>query len=313
MPTSLATFEPAFRERLLDLVYGQWHQLGAPFSTVTSDSTEVIDPEALLWCSFEFLPSEPRLAETVVEWLHAYGDQLIRQRLKKRATSDDPRTRIWRALDTKHRPVLEEPAAVIHEPEPSEGIAAFLERTARHAQRSSPSDFRIGERIAGPSTVLLRARDLLGSDVRHFLLIYLLANPSGGKLRNVQEWSGYTYRGISEAATRWQAAQVAVIEHGYCYLSETGPWRSLLHLRGGRITLVNWFRVFDECIRLLRVLAKAQRKDFAWDNPVLVSHRRDACRVLSSPLVDGTKGDAASIARLRDLFPKEDRTRVVAK
>ena len=61
------TFEHAFRQRLLDVIYAQWGELGAPFSD-RRDWNDVIDPEALLWCSLEFLPTEPRLAETVLEW-----------------------------------------------------------------------------------------------------------------------------------------------------------------------------------------------------------------------------------------------------
>ncbi len=202
---------------------------------MSPDPTAVIDPEALLWCSLEFLPSEPRLLEAVVEWLYAHGDYLIRQRLKKRATSDDPRTRIWHALDSKQRPAPEEPAQLPHGLESPEEVAAFFARISRRTQRVASSDSRIGEKASGPSTILLRARDLLGSDIRHFLLVYLLANPKGGKLRTVHEWSGYAYRSISEAAARWQAARVAVVEHGYCYLTEREPWRACCAIAAGRL------------------------------------------------------------------------------
>ncbi len=162
----------------------------------------------------------------------------------------------------------------------------------------------------GASTVLLRARDLLGNDIRHFVLVYLLANERGGKLQAVQKWSGYTYRSISEVAARWHAAGVAIVEHGYAYLTEAQAWRSLLHLAEERITIVNWFVVFEACVTLLRALAKARRMDFADDNPVVTSYRNDAYRALSAPFIDGAPGDAPSTARLRNLFPEEEQHHV---
>jgi hypothetical protein len=45
--TSQITFESQFRERLLDIIYGQWALLGIPFSQA-GHTDEVIDPEALI-------------------------------------------------------------------------------------------------------------------------------------------------------------------------------------------------------------------------------------------------------------------------
>jgi hypothetical protein len=310
--TSLITFESTFRERLLDLVYSQWHDLGAPFSNVARNPTEVIDPEALLWGAFEFAPTEPRLFEAVTEWLRENGDSVIRQRLKKHATAEDPRTGVWNMLDKKQFPVSEQPSQLLHGLETPDEFAAFVKRATAYIQRASSSNSRIGRMATGGSTILLRARGLLGSDVRQFLLLYLLANDRGGKLRTIRDWSCHTYRSVSQAATRWEAAGVVVVEHGFCYLTQPEPWRALLQHRSGCITIVDWFKVFDACIRLLRTLAQARRKGFSLENPVVSALRRETYAVLSSPLIGGLPGNAPSIASLRDLLPQEDTARAIA-
>jgi hypothetical protein len=65
MTTWLTTFESALRQHLLDLLYAQWHELGVPFAAPLHCPDEVIDPEALLWCSLAMMPADPRLREGV--------------------------------------------------------------------------------------------------------------------------------------------------------------------------------------------------------------------------------------------------------
>ncbi len=78
------------------------------------------------------------------------------------------------------------------------------------------------------------------------------------------------------------------------------------------ITIVDWFGVFDACIQLLRALAKARRKGFSLESPVVSAFRRGTHAVLSSPLIGGVPGDAPSIAGLRDLLQQEDTARAIA-
>jgi len=308
MTTSLITFERDFRQRLLDVVYGQWHDLGAPFSNVSrARPAEVIDPEALLWCSFEFLPTEPRLNESLQAWLLANPNYIIRQRLNKVAGSGDPRTNIWCALDKASKSKSPVPSEPCHGLDSPAEVTEFCEGINRDLQRGKSSDTHLGRPIPDPSTVLLRARDLLGNDIRHFLLVYLLATPGGGKLRTVQKWSGYSYRSISETAGRWEAAGVVAIDHGYCRLSDSAPWHTLLRRHAENAILVNWFQLFGAGVCLLRALAKARSKDLSWDSAVVTAHRRDACTALISSLLNNDVPDAsASVAWLRDLFPQDD-------
>jgi hypothetical protein len=280
--TLLDTFERVFRERLLDLLYGQWGILGAPFSDRGSPG-EVIDPEALLWCSLEFLPTEPRLSEAVRDWIRANEPYLVRQRLYKIRDRHDPRAIIWRALDDNARaPEVE--LGAITEPchglvSPSE-VVAFAHSIEAVAIPKHPAPSRLGRPADGPATLLLKARDFLGHDIRHFLLVYLLALPHGGKLRDVRAWSGHAYRSLSDAADRWEAAGIVSFNTGFCRLIPQKPFRTLLKIRSERIVLVNWLKVFDISVRLLRDLAKARVKGFAADSTIQDSLRQEALEKL---------------------------------
>jgi len=303
MKTSLTTFEADLRGRLLDVVHGQWHDLGVPFSnSVRPNAAEVIDPEALLWCSLEFLPTEPRLLEGVTAWLRTHGDYIIRQRIKRLATKGDPRTGIWHAVDRTRKPRPEVPTEPCHGQDSAAEVSDFCEKLSSgsipHALEHTPP----GRLAEGPSTILLRARDLLGGDLRHALLVYLLTNSDGGKLKTLQRWSRYSYRSISETAARWEAGGVLVIDHGYCRLTNPEPWHELLRHQAGGAAIVSWIEVFDACVSLLRALAKADRKGLDSDSPVVSSFLRNARNALSSAVLGGRRNTRPSVSHIEELL-----------
>lgn len=294
------TFERDFKARLLDVVFAQWHALGVPFSSALDpEPTEVIDPEALLWCSLEFLPTEPRLRESVLGWLEANEHYIIRQRINRVAENGEPRTSIWAALDSRNVREVGRPGETSHGLDDVEELLAFCERLGAEAQEGRWPQAKRVKPGARASTLLLQARDLLGNDIRHLLLVYLLANPSGGKLRAVQRWSGYSYRSISETATRWEAAGVLSIDHGFCRLIHFEPWKLLLRVTEPQPLIVDWFSVFDASIRLLRAAGKAERKGLSRDSSVVTSFRRQAAEALSSAVRSGTREESPSLAYLR--------------
>jgi hypothetical protein len=281
--TSQDTFEQSYRQRLLDLIYGQWAALGAPFAArPDSDDTSVIDPEALLWSSLEFLPTEPRLRETVEEWLIQHPHYLVRQRIIKVAKCIDPRTLLWQALDRRN-PKSEpptEPSEPLYGLNSTAEVVEFAGKISQRQLRDEHESTRVGRAGKGSSTLLLQARDLLGHDIRHFLLVYLLANPHGGKLRDVQDWSRHAYRSLSDAADRWKAGEIITLESGYCRLVAPEPFRQLLHIRSQPVALVKWWTVFETSIRLLRDLAKARSKGFSADAAITKCRRKAECRFL---------------------------------
>lgn len=336
-------FESDLRHLLLDLVFSQWHDLGIPFSDVQS-SVEVIDLEALIWCSLEFLPFEPRLCENVVGWLHRHNGYVIRQRLRARAKGSDPRGQIWRLLDpitppnstlaevsppAQHTPPADAPSPLKHYRFPhlnsAHGKRAGITRHspqpvdylefARHLEekidRHPSASARVGEPLLKPSTILLSARDLLGNDSHHFLLLFLLARPGGGRLRDVARWSGYSYRAISDTAERWERAGTVVIDHGYCRLRSAAPWRALLRSEAEPIVLVDFFRCFEACVELLRLLGKVREKNLGWDSSPATAFRRDAVTALSSCVLSHDAAAARGVNRLLDLFPMAEKAGMI--
>jgi hypothetical protein len=308
MTTLQDTFEQSYRQRLLDLVYSQWAALGAPFAArPDSDDPSVIDPEALIWCSLEFLPTEPRLEETVAEWLIEKAHYLVRQRIIKAAKRGDPRTLLWQSLDRRNRNTESE---VELPTEPLYGLSAPAEvvefaRRIGERQLDDRESRRLGRVRKGPATLLLKARDLLGHDIRHFLLVYLLANPHGGKLRDVQDWSRHAYRSLSDAADRWKAADIITIESGYCRLVTAEPFQQLLHVRSLKIALVNWWTVFETSVRLLRDFAKARSKGFGDKDHIINSLKREAAEKLNAACSDHDGLKSSSFHHLLACFAAE--------
>ncbi|HEX4792485.1 MAG TPA: hypothetical protein VH370_01770 [Humisphaera sp.] len=301
--TSQDTFEQSFRKHLLDLLYGQWATLGAPFSErTTSEEAEVIDPEALIWCSLEFLPTEPRLSEAVVEWLRINPHYLVRQRILKERNRREPRTLLWQALDKrigKAEPDFVLPSEPLHGLSSPAEVVEFSHRIGEKQSRQRREPARLGRLRKGSATLLLEARDLLGHDIRHFLLVYLLANPHGARLREIQAWSGHAYRSLADAADRWQAADVVTLESGYCRLTAIEPFQQLLHIKSSKIVLVNWWTVFEIGIRLLRDLAKARQRGFDEQSAVTKSLKREAAEKLRE---SGSKTDRAISSSVRYLL-----------
>jgi len=303
MKTWLTTFEQDLRRRLLDVVHGQWHDLGLPFSNpLRPNAGEIIDPEALLWCSLEFLPTEPRLREGVTAWLDTQGKYIIRQRIKRLATKGDPRIGIWHVLDRTRTSRPEVPTEPCHGLDSAAEVSDFCDKLASGSILRAVEHTPPGRPIEAPSTILLRARDLLGGGLRHALLVYLLANPDGGKLKTLERWSRYSYRSISETAARWEAAGVLVIEHGYCRLTNPKPWDELLQHQAGQGAIVNWIGVFDASVGLLRALAKAGRKGLGADSPVVSSLLRDTESAFSSAILGGRRNAHPSVSHIHELL-----------
>lgn len=270
MKTSRTTFEGRIRTALLDVLHAQWREFGVPFrGSAPTGALETVDPEALLWCSLEFTATEPRLREGVQSWFVANRTKINRQRLNTfaRRAGADPRSPLWRALDV-------------------------TPPTAASATRKKGK--ALGNRATGASTLLLRARDVLGNDCRSFLLVQLIGNPRGVRLRDVASATGYSYRSISEAATGWQRAGVVRITHGYCVLMNAAPWCELLGCKATSVTIVDWNATYEATLELLRTVTKSNALGFAADHPLVISACNSAALALES--VSGGAGHAQAPA-----------------
>jgi hypothetical protein len=117
---------------------------------------------------------------------------------------------------------------------------------------------------------------VVGTDAKHFLLIYLLATGGGAKLKLVADWSGQSYRNISKAAQRWEAAKIITLEHGYARLRNPGVWSTILDIDSRGIVLLNWLRLYEACLKLIWSLAKAEAKSLPACGPVVTALLREA-------------------------------------
>ena len=290
MTTSLTTFEHRIQHWLLDLLHSQWLALGVPFSVRRARSDEVIDPEALLWCSLEFFPTQPRLLEQVLAWRTKIADSLLAPRFRKFAkTQADPRALLWYKIDQLallwQSIGLQQKSPPAPPAEPCYGLAsveelqAFCNDFGTYVTQQTSPRHQPGRAESTCAAALLRARDIFSTDVRHFLLIYLLANQSGARLRSIAQWSGQTYQNVAKAAKRWEAAGVVTLDRGFARLKNPPVWADILGLGPSTsqpIVLVNWPRFFDACVTLLRYLAKANAKSLPADGPVVTGLIRQA-------------------------------------
>ncbi len=306
MKTSLTTFEHRIRDWLLDLLHRQWRALGVPASVgQPARAEEAIDPEALLWCSLEFFPTRPRLREQTLAWWSENSQALLVPRGRKFAEAGpDPRALIWHALDKQWRKNPNPPKTPCYGQKSVDELKAFCADLERQAREKTELRHQPGKAEKTNAAVILRARDLLGNDARHFILVYLLANHGSAKLRSVAAWSGQSYRNISKVAQRWEAADVLTVEHGFARLKNTAAWESLLNLRPPRIVLLNWQRFYDACIELLRGLEKARSKSLPADGPVVAGLVREAADDATGSIESEPSTGSATVGDLNLLLSK---------
>ena len=82
MQTPLTNFRTELRDRLLDIVWRQWTSLGVS-GHGKSWSGSVIDPEALLLVSCTIARYDPRLFDSILDWLRINGRFINVQRIKR--------------------------------------------------------------------------------------------------------------------------------------------------------------------------------------------------------------------------------------
>ena len=278
MKTLHTTFEHRVREWLLDRLHSQWRALGVPFSVGQPlRAKEAIDPEALFWCSLEFFPTQPRLREQVLAWWASNSASLLLPRIRKFAQAQGgPRASIWRVLDPEWRRSPKPPTDPCYGQKSVEELLRFCESLGKEAPRQRVQRQQPGKAEDTIATVILRARHAVGTDAKHFILVYLLANRGGAKLRSVSQWSGHTYQNIAKVAQRWESANILTLEHGYARLKNPALWATALDLGHAHIVLLNWLRFYDACIKLLRSLAKAEARSLPANGPVVTGLIREA-------------------------------------
>jgi hypothetical protein len=245
-----------------------------PFQAPAFDRPlEVIDPEALLWCSLHFFGSEPRIEEAVRSWFTANRARVNTQRLNTLAKRNE------------------------HEPHETARVSAWrrINGVRRLVTRK-----HIGVAASTAASLHLRSRNVLGNDCAAYLIVALLGSPRGVRCRDVADSTGYTYRCVADTAASWADAGLVRLEHGFCTILDPTPWAQLLRCELADVVTVNWQAAYGAVLEYLRTLERARAAGVAEDSPILSAAATKAEGVLQGAAAGVAPERAPAIEALRN-------------
>jgi hypothetical protein len=279
MKTSPTTSrEDRVREALLDVLHAQWRELGVPFQAPAFDHPqrfplEVIDPEALLWCSLAFFSSEARLEEGVRSWFTTNRARVNTQRLNTLAKRNE------------------------HEPNETARVSAWR---SINGVRRLVTRKHIGVAASTAASLHLRSRDVLGNGCAAYLIVALLGSPRGVRCRDVADSTGYTYRCVADTAASWADAGLVRLEHGFCTILDPTPWAQLLRCDLAEVVTVDWQAAYGTVLEYLRTLERARAAGVAEDSPLLAAAATKAEGALQGAAAGVAPERAPAIEALRN-------------
>lgn len=279
MKTSPTTSrEERARAALLDVLHAQWRELGVPFQAPAFEhpqrfQLEVIDPEALLWCSLHFFGGEPRLEEAVRSWFTTNRARVNTQRLNTLARRN--------------------------EQEPAEATRVAAWRSINGLRRLVTRK-NVGLAASTPASLHLRSRDVLGNDCAAYLIVALLGSPRGVRCRDVADSTGYTYRCVADTASSWADAGLVRLEHGFCTILDPTPWAQLLRCDLADVVTVDWQAAYGAVLEYLQTLERARAAGVAEDSPLLAAAATKADGVLQGAAAGVAPERAPAIEALRN-------------
>ena len=156
------TASSELRERILETLWSQWHELGVAATVPRRHADDLIDPEPLIAFTASHGDLDPRLRDESIDWVVRYGAYVSKARLKN-VLSD------WGVLD-EH--LFREYAATVN----------AQRKLGWPAGRAKPLPFRARGRsrladLSRPALVSLRIRAIFGVGARAELLRALLSRP----------------------------------------------------------------------------------------------------------------------------------------
>lgn len=247
-----ATRFSALSDALLNLLWRQWHELGAPAARQKSATRRsIIDPEALVLCSLASIQREPRLGDALVSWCTTNSEHLSAQRLKNLARDYPGSVRallpglanvmVKAGKDSRWRPLAGTTTA----------IPAILVQRGPKQSTAVPLD--------RPAAFLLRMRAIFGLGLRADIIVFLL------RKRDAQDYSdaGEIARAVGYNRTAVKRTLDVLVAAGT--LSTTGG--------ANPGYAIGWSRVYDLLSKEIDRLPhwKYAHQTFLWATALLES------------------------------------------
>lgn len=284
MAMSLTSYRAPFLDRVLDLLWRQWSNLGVggqpqPFQG------GVIDPEALLLTTCTFGRHDARLFDAMIEWTGINGRYVNVQRCKRmlgtrglsgaavfRALADTTQTSNTRAKwgNVGKAPKEASPSEPLFflkdgRPMPLVGEAdPIFTRHGFERDRYAPRGVAQAFRPERPESLLLRLRALLGVNARCEIFAYLLVNGEGSP-REIARRTDYFPATVANALSEMRDSGFVVARTaGRRRVHRLVPaaWGDLL-LAGARPTWRVWPPIFGALEALWALL---RREDLAQES-----------------------------------------------
>ena len=328
---SVIEFKKDLLDAILDLVWKQWTQLGVT-GQIGTDSTLVLDPEALLIFSARFARFDQRLYDLVIDWLHCNGESINLPRLKavlKRFPEADKKSLGFIAASTKlkkwnvlAKSLLPDEEVAVETmffapdgsandftPHPDETAVRYGFRRSRYVPGSKVMPFPQN----GAAALLLRLRGAFGMSARAEAVLTML-NRDFCRIQYVADASGFSWKAsrdvLNELCSSGIAATLDRNRRGRTYfLKDAKTVRSLFGV--DRVSFPDWPTIFDmlhvlwECLGNPR-LAEVSEKT-AWGELRRVFAQKIGDRMQGCGIDSLSKLAAESVTALPELLRELDR------
>ena len=288
------TYDNPIIKGLLRLTAQQWTTLGVGL-VADRPANVVIDPEALLWATFDIARHEPRQFDAVIDWLDQNHKCICIPRLKNIGPDkDDIRWRIlsavaahlchrkkrpsWRLLaqsqqieylSEEKQPLFlgvygNRPPTFSVEDAIFAGRGLIRGKFENRNQSSSPD-------LDAPQALLLKAKSLFGSDARAYVWATLFTR-EGSFQSFISEQTGYKTASLSLPLQGFVESGICIEERRatakWFRLTNNQAWRDLLRFDKGIPPWPNWCKLFPALIELSRTWTQCNQDNLS---PYLLS------------------------------------------
>lgn len=239
MVTSLITLKDELEKISLDIIYSQWCELGCNLNAKPIGNY-LIDHDALLWFSLEFVHKDARLREQIAYWLDENPGYISKSIVKKSAENkNDSRMAILDDLLTKKR-------------------TKFDLKNKIDSEKIKLS----------PHCLLTRTIPLLGNDLRRMLIMLFIANPHGLTGEQIIKFTKYSKRMVYETLGNLEKTGFLYKEKPIYYLLKRDIWCSLLECPK-KINFFNSNDIFESVVTLLRTLTQCIKQEIPFGSRIV--------------------------------------------